>query len=147
YIAPDDKAFGPATRLTAREPDYTGLIPPMQLRRMSKAVRIGIGAANACLAGKKPDAIAVGTALGCLQDTEVFLNKMVTQDERMLTPTAFIPSTLNTVAGQIALLTGCHGYNATISQRGHSFEGAVIGAALYLTGRPEHTVLCGGVDE
>ena len=137
-------------RLSASEPDYTGIIPPMQLRRMSKAVRMGIGAAKTCLEGaaiQSPDAIAVGTTMGCLQDTEVFLNKLVTQEERMLTPTAFIQSTHNTVAGQIALVTGCKGYNTTISQRGHSFEGAVMSAALYLAEHEDHSVLCGGVDE
>jgi 3-oxoacyl-[acyl-carrier-protein] synthase II len=150
FIAPEAAPDEPAARLSAREPDYAGIIPPMQLRRMSKAVRMGIGAAKACLDGagmQRSDAIAVGTAMGCLQDTEVFLQKLVTQEERMLTPTAFIQSTHNTVAGQIALVTGCHGYNTTISQRGHSFEGAVMSAALYLAEHPEHSVLCGGVDE
>jgi hypothetical protein len=111
---------------------------------------MGIGAAHACLqAGglAKPDAIIVGTALGCLSDTEVFLRKMVTQDEQMLTPTAFIQSTHNTVAGQIALATGCHGYNNTIVQHGHSFEGAVMAAAMHLGEHPEENLLCGGVDE
>ena len=150
FMAPQASAEEAVVRLSAREPDYSGLIPPMQLRRMSKAVRMGIGAAKSCLdaaGAARPDAIAVGTALGCLQDTETFLGKMVGQDERMLTPTAFIQSTHNTVAGQIALVTGCHGYNTTISQRGHSFEGAVLSASLYLGEEPEHSVLCGGVDE
>jgi 3-oxoacyl-(acyl-carrier-protein) synthase len=149
-VAPEAAPEIAVTRLSALEPDYTGVIPPMQLRRMSKTVRMGIGAAKACLdrAGiESPDAIAVGTTMGCLQDTEVFLAKLVKQEERMLTPTAFIQSTHNTVAGQIALVTGCKGYNTTISQRGHSFEGAVVATALYLTEHPEHSVLCGGVDE
>jgi 3-oxoacyl-(acyl-carrier-protein) synthase len=150
FIAPESITGEAVLRLTAKEPDYAGIIPPMQLRRMSKAVRMGIGAARACLDGaslQQPDAIATGTTLGCVQDTEVFLNKLVTQEERMLTPTAFIQSTHNTVAGQIALVTGCQGYNTTISQRGHSFEGAIMSAALYLSEHPDHSVLCGGVDE
>jgi len=150
FIAPAAIPAEAVLRLSASEPDYAGIIPPMQLRRMSKAVRMGIGAAHACLqeAGLLvPDAIVVGTTMGCLQDTEVFLKKLVTQEERMLTPTAFIQSTHNTVAGQIALVTGCHGCNTTISQHGHSFEGAVMSAALYLGETPRHTVLCGAVDE
>lgn len=138
------------SRLGAQEPDYAGIISPMQLRRTGKAVRMGIGAAHACLQTArlaKADAVVVGTALGCLTDTEVFLRKMVTQDEQLLTPTAFIQSTHNTVAGQIALATGCHGYNNTIVQHGHSFEGAVIASALHLLEHPDETVLCGGVDE
>ncbi len=149
-IAPVAVPGEAVTRLSANEPDYTGIIPPMQLRRMSKAVRMGIGAARECLqeAGlERPDAIVAGTALGCLADTEVFLKKMVVQEEQLLTPTPFIQSTHNTVAGQIALATGCHGYNNTIVQRGHSFENAVLCAALFLTENPGQTVLAGGVDE
>ncbi|RYE25117.1 MAG: hypothetical protein EOP51_05150 [Sphingobacteriales bacterium] len=136
--------------LLAKEPDYTGQIPPMQLRRMSKAVRMGIGAANACLqaaGADKANAISVGTAMGCLQDTDVFLNKMVEQNEQMLTPTSFIQSTHNTVAGQIALVTGCNGHNLTYVQRGHSFEHAMLNTALYLNEHPSEKILVGGIDE
>jgi hypothetical protein len=137
-------------RLLCKEPDYKAYIPPMQLRRMSKAVRMGIGAARICLqdAGiEKADAISVGTALGCIHDTEVFLSKMVDQDEQMLTPTAFIQSTHNTVAGQIALVTGCHGHNLTYVHRGHSFEHAMINAQLYLNERGDENILVGGIEE
>jgi len=137
-------------RLLCKEPDYAAYIPPMQLRRMSKAVRMGIGAAKICLqqAGiEKADAIAVGTAFGCLNDTEVFLSKMIEQDEQMLTPTAFIQSTHNTVAGQVALVTGCHGHNLTYVHRGHSFEHAMIDAALYLHDHGDEQILVGGIEE
>lgn len=133
-----------------KEPDYSGYIQPMQLRRMSKAVRIGIGASKICLTNvgiEKPDAISVGTAMGCLADTETFLAKMVEQDEQMLTPTAFIQSTHNTVSGQIALLLGCYGHNLTFVQRGHSFEHALINAQLHLDGHSDEVVLVGGIDE
>lgn len=134
----------------ALEPDYTQWIPPNQLRRTSKAVRMGIGAAKLCTTATKcenPDAISLGTAMGCLKDTEVFLSKMVSQDEKMLTPTSFIQSTHNTVGGQIALLMGCNGHNMTYVQRGHSFEHALINAKLYLQDHPGQTVLAGGIDE
>lgn len=137
-------------KLLASEPDYTGYIPPMQLRRMSKAVRMGIAASKVAMqnAGiEKPDALSIGTAMGCLQDTEVFLNKMTEQDEQMLTPTAFIQSTHNTVGGQIALLAGCYGHNLTYVHRGHSFEHALINAQLYLNQHPDEKILAGGIDE
>ncbi len=138
------------SKLTAAEPDYTGYIPPMQLRRMNKAVRMGIVASKLAMqkAGiEKPDALSIGTAMGCLQDTEVFLNKMTDQDEQMLTPTAFIQSTHNTVGGQIALLAGCYGHNLTYVQRGHSFEHALINAQLYLQQNAGEKILVGGIDE
>ncbi len=134
----------------ASEPDYSAFIPPMQLRRMSKLVRMSIGAAHDCLlqVGRtQADAILFGTAFGCLTDTEVFLKKMVEQEEQLLTPTAFIQSTHNTPAGQIALATGCQGYNNTISQQGQSFASALMAAGLYLTEHREATLLCGAGDE
>lgn len=149
-IAPEADMQEPVLKLLCREPDYTGFINPMQLRRMSKAVRMGIGASRECLVNaglEKPDALSVGTAMGCLQDTEFFLSKMVAQEEKMLTPTAFIQSTHNTVGGQIALLCGCHGHNMTYVHRGHSFEHAVINTRLYIQDHPGATVLAGGIDE
>lgn len=137
-------------KLLAVEPDYTGEIPPMQLRRMGKVVRIGIAAAKICMKQsgiERPDAISVGTAMGCLEDTDNFLKKMVVQDEQMLTPTAFIQSTHNTVAGAIAMLTGCNGHNLTYVHRGHSFEHAMINAQLYLDDHPGEKMLVGGIDE
>jgi hypothetical protein len=89
----------------------------------------------------------VGTAYGCLQDTERFLDKMVTQEEQMLTPTAFIQSTHNTVSGQIALLAKCNGHNLTYVHRGHSFEHALINAKLYLNEHKGEHMFVGGLDE
>jgi 3-oxoacyl-[acyl-carrier-protein] synthase II len=137
-------------RLMGKEPNYTAYINPMQLRRMSKAVRMGIGASKIAMqdAGiEKPDALSIGTAMGCLQDTEVFLSKMVAQEEQMLTPTSFIQSTHNTVGGQIALLAGCYGHNLTYAHRGHSFEHAIINAQLYLNEHQGERMLVGGIDE
>lgn len=132
------------------EPDYKDLIPPMQLRRMSKVVRIGIAAAKAALldaAEEKIDMITTGTAYGCLADTEIFLTKLLQQDEQMLTPTAFIQSTHNTVSGQIALLLGCHGHNFTYVHRGHSWESALQEALLFSRENASLRILCGGIDE
>ncbi len=139
-----------ADRLNAKEPDYSSWIPLMQLRRMSKAVRMGIGASKICLANSgvaAPDALSVGTALGCLADTEQFLTRMIEREEQQLTPTSFIQSTHNTVAGQIALVLGCNGHNLSFVHKGHSFEHALINAGLYLNDHPEHVVLTGGLDE
>lgn len=136
--------------LPAAEPDYKAFIPVMQLRRMSKAVRMGVVASKTAMqqAGiEKPDALSIGTAYGCLQDTEKFLDKMIEQEEQMLTPTAFIQSTHNTVGGQIALLAGCNGHNMTYVHRGHSFEHALINTSLYLADHPGEKVLVGGIDE
>ena len=132
-----------------QEPDYAKLLDPRMLRRMSRVIKMGAAAAMDAMSRseiKVPDAIIVGTAYGCLQDTEIFLTKMVEQDEQLLTPTAFIQSTHNTVGGQVALMLGCHGYNNTFVHRGHSFESALVDAGLLLD-EGHGMVLVGGVDE
>jgi len=136
--------------LSCREPEYKNLIPPMQLRRMSKTLRIGVASAKICLreAGlEKPDAIHVGTAYGVLDDSEKFLNNLIRQQEQTLTPTSFIQSTHNTVSGQIALSTGCHAHNLTFVHKAHSFESALLDASVFLQHQPQAVVLAGAVEE
>ena len=139
-------------RYSVCEPNYTDLIPPMQLRRMSKVVRMGIATAKSALLDaqlEKPDRISLGTAYGCLADTSSFLQKLLTQEESMLSPTAFIQSTHNTVSGQIALLLSCYGHNFTFVHRGHSFESSMQEAFMMLNEANETpmSILCGGIDE
>jgi 3-oxoacyl-[acyl-carrier-protein] synthase II len=151
-------------RLTAIEPDYGAFIDVKSIRRMSRIIRMGVAAASDSLrvaasglredgsaqgeAGKiMPDAIITGTAFGCLADTGIFLTRIIEQDEQMLSPTAFIQSTHNTVGGQIALMLQCHGYNNTFVHRGFSFESALLDAMLLLEERDAGKVLVGSVDE
>jgi 3-oxoacyl-(acyl-carrier-protein) synthase len=137
-------------RLTCIEPDYSGIIDTKLIRRMSRIIKMGVAAAAASLQEAKvamPDAIITGTAYGCLEDTEVFLKKMIQNKEEMLTPTAFIQSTHNTVSAQIALMLKCHRYNNTFVNRGFSFESAILDAVLMLEENETNNVLAGGVDE
>jgi 3-oxoacyl-[acyl-carrier-protein] synthase II len=149
-----------AAHLSAIEPDYTNYFDAKQIRRTSRIVRMGVAAALDCLrrAGEAhperpnpdkvvPEAITTGTAYGCLEDTSVFLNRLVTQQEEMLSPTAFIQSTHNTVGAQIALLLQCTAYNNNFVHRGHSFESALLDAILLLKEGEARTVLTGAVDE
>ena len=96
---------------------------------------------------KSLDAIVTGTAYGCLEDTGIFLKKMVEQKEEMLTPTAFIQSTHNTIGAQIALLLQCHNYNNTFVHRGFSFESALLDAMMLLEENAGTNVLVGAADE
>jgi 3-oxoacyl-[acyl-carrier-protein] synthase II len=137
-------------RLRCTEPDYSAIIDVKLIRRMSRIIKMGVAAAKECLqeAGiENPDAIITGTAYGCLEDTGVFLKKMVEQKEEMLTPTAFIQSTHNTIGAQIALLLQCHNYNNTFVHRGFSFESALLDAMMLLEEGSATHVLAGGIDE
>ncbi|MEX2336686.1 MAG: beta-ketoacyl synthase chain length factor [Fulvivirga sp.] len=133
----------------AMEPDYRNYIDPKQSRRMSRVIKMSVASAIKAMARAgvdQPDAIIVGTGLGCITDTEKFLLNIIQEDEGVLSPTAFIQSTHNTIAGQLALLLQCPNHNLTYANRGHSFENALVDATLYLQEGAAH-VLTGGVDE
>lgn len=135
---------------SCKTPDYKNYIEPKLLRRMSHNVRMGLATSLQALkkAGvESPDAIIVGTSLGCLDDTEKFLTQLIQSDEKLLNPTPFIQSTHNTVSGQIALLIGCKNYNFTFTQQAVSFETALIDASLSLQEDNTKNVLVGGLDE
>lgn len=131
------------------EPNYKDVIPPMQLRRMSKAIRLSVAAVKYILPqdvdASSISAINIGTTYGMLKDSESFLSKMVLQDEEMLNPTSFIQSTQNTVGGQVALMLGCTAPNMTFVQRGHSFEHALLDVEL--SDCELDNYILGGVDE
>ena len=137
-------------RLSCLEPDYRPIIDPKLIRRMGRVIKMSIAAALNCLkdAGiTVPDAITSGTAYGCLEDSGIFLTNLVEQDEEPLAPTAFVHSTHNTIAAQIALLTKCHGYNNTFVNGGASFEHALTDALMLLADDGAQNVLVGGTDE
>jgi 3-oxoacyl-(acyl-carrier-protein) synthase len=132
------------------EPVYREFLDPMASRRMSRIIKMGVYTALSCLQNAEvdmPDAIIAGTGLGCLEDTEKFLGSIFTSEERLLNPTPFIQSTHNTLAGAIALAVKCHGYNATYTHRGFSFESALIDALMQIHIHPHARILAGGFDE
>lgn len=131
------------------EPSYAGIIPPMQLRRMSKPIKLGVAAAKnitANIESSSIKAINIGTAYGLLQDSEQFLSQLITQKEQLLTPTAFIQSTHNTVGGAIALSMQCNAHNMTYVHKAHSVSLALLDAYL-MDLNPEEYIILGGVDE
>ena len=96
---------------------------------------------------QNPDAIIVGTGMGCEEDSEKFLKNVIENDEEFLTPTHFIQSTHNTVAGQIALVNTCHSYNFTYVNSGSSLEMSLLDAKLQLENDEAQNVLVGATDE
>jgi hypothetical protein len=133
-------------KLMVVEPDYTG-IPPSSLRRMGKAVRIGIGAALPLINQGSAEGIVLGTANGGMEDCIKFLDQMVTYKEALLTPGNFVQGTPNSIAGQLGMITGNKGYNITHVHRGLAFENAMIDTGMLLKENPDASYLLGGVDE
>ncbi|GAA4165350.1 beta-ketoacyl synthase chain length factor [Chryseobacterium ginsenosidimutans] len=136
--------------LKAIEPAYKEFIPPAMIRRMSKTVKMSSVASKYALqeAGiENPDAIIVGTGMGCSQDSEKFLKNVLDNNEEFLTPTFFIQSTHNTVAGQIALGLQCHAYNFTYVNTSSSLEFSFLDAKLQINDGEAENVLVGSTDE
>jgi len=136
--------------LSCIHPDYKLYVNPTALRRMSPVIRMGLATSKVCLAEAdldSPDAILVGSGMGCVRDTAKFLNQVIDNQELLLNPTAFIQSTHNTVSGQIALMLSCRAYNLTFSQNHISFETALLEAMLLLGEGEAQNILLGGIDE
>lgn len=134
----------------ACEPDYKMIITNAVLRRrMSRIIKMGVACALESMkhySSSQIDAVITATGLGCLSDTEKFMNALIDNEERMLNPTPFIQSTPNTIGGQIALLCQIHAYNVTYTHRGFSFETALIDAMMRINEGDEH-VLVGAMEE
>lgn len=136
------------TKYFAIEPHYEDFIPIKHLRRMSKALKMTIGAYTHLK--KDPpgfDAIIIGTALGGMEGSINFIDQIINYDEGLLTPTGFINSTSNAIAGFLAQKTQCTGYNNTHTNEGLSFEGALTDLQLLFLNKEIETALLGAIEE
>jgi len=137
-------------KVEALAPNYKDFISPMALRRMATGVKMGVAAASKALQNaniNEPNAILTGTGMGCIEDTEKFLNSIIANDEAFLTPTSFIQSTHNTVGAQIALGLQSKAYNNTYVHGALSFESALLDGLLMVQNEETNNVLVGGIDE
>ena len=131
-------------------PDFKTYINPVQLRRLSRLLRIGLSAAIICLRDAKnenPDGIITSTGYGFLDDTAKFLIELLTQQEKQLTPTYFMQSTYNALGGLVALYVKCSGYNTTHVGKGFAFETALFDAMMQLQVNDSLHFLVGSYDE
>lgn len=134
----------------AVEPSYKEYISPSVIRRMAKGVKMGTAVAYKALHDAQevnPSAILVGTGMGCIKDSEKFLASIIDNAEQHLTPTSFIQSTHNTLAGQIALNMQCKGMNFTYVNGAVSFESALLEAKMQIEQDLQQNILVGAVDE
>jgi 3-oxoacyl-(acyl-carrier-protein) synthase len=139
-----------STVIFAEDPDYKQYIPPAAARRMAKGIKMGVVASKLAMdeaAIETVDAIITGTGMGCMIDSEKFVSAIIDNNEQYLTPTSFIQSTHNTVAGQIALGMECKAYNFTYVHSAISFESALLDAKMQLENNEANDILVGGVEE
>ncbi len=128
------------------EPAYAG-ISPNTLRRMSKAVRLGVGAALPLIPQQRIDGILIGSGNGGMEESVKFLRQIVDYAEGVLAPGHFVQSIPNAIASQIGLSSHNRGYNSTYVHRGLGFEHALIDVGMLVREHAGSRYLVGGVDE
>ena len=136
--------------LTCITPEFKAYINPIQMRRLSRMLRIGLSAATICIRDaqiKSPDGIITATGYGFLEETAKFLNEVLNQSEKQLTPTYFMQSTSNALAGLVALTFKCMGFNNTYASKGFGMENALIDGMMQLNENPSANLLIGSYDE
>lgn len=145
-----DTASEGSAYLCAGEPDYKSILTNAALRRrMSRIIKMGVACGLECIASlpsEEVGAIITATGLGCLADTEKFLNAVIENKEQSLSPVPFIQSTFNTIGAQIALIRRIQACNMTYVHRGLSFETALIDGMMRIWEGNRH-VLVGAMDE
>jgi 3-oxoacyl-[acyl-carrier-protein] synthase II len=131
-------------------PDFKSYFEPLERRRMSKIIKTGATCAIEAIREadiERPDMIISGTGLGCIEDTEKFLNNVLTSEISMHTPTAFVQSTHNSIGALIAVKYKCHGYNVVYANKTVSFEHALLDAMLHFAEGNVNYILLNGFDE
>lgn len=124
-----------ANTFNAVEPDYKEVIANANLRRrMNRMLKMGTYAAMKCLADTDVDMMLTATSLGSISDTEKMLDTIYSSGETLGNPTAFIQSTFNTLAGNIAQLKSTHIPNVTFVNRGETVANALRYAQVKLSG-------------
>jgi len=131
-------------------PDFKTYFNPIERRRMSRIIKSGAVCAIEAIqqAGiEKPDMIISGTGLGCVEDTEKFLNEVLTSETSMHAPTAFVQSTHNSIGALIAVRYQCHGYNVLYANKTVSFESGLLDALIQFRDKKAEYILLNGFDE
>lgn len=146
----DDVVSYDGNMLKCITPDFKEYINPTQLRRLSRFLRIGLSSAILCTRSsgdREVDGIVTATGYGFLDETAKFLTEMLQLKERQLTPTFFMQSTYNALAGLVALTLKCKGYNNTYVNKGFAFETALYDVMMQLQSNREKNFLVGSFDE
>ena len=136
--------------IRAIEPDYKLFFTSNEARRLGKILKRALVVSRQAMLESEVislDAIITSTGLGCIENTEIFLDKLVREGEELLNPTHFMQSTHNTISSLIAIDVKCKLYNSTYAHKGISFECALQDAFIQLKTNKAQNVLVGAHDE
>jgi 3-oxoacyl-(acyl-carrier-protein) synthase len=145
---------GPVPAYACGEFGATELILPARRRKLGRLQQMVLVAARRSLAGgglsvlpAERTSVAVGTGLGCLNETAQFVENMLFNEERAPLPTRFTNSVHNACASNLAIELGLKGLNSTLTHREISFEAALWQTAREISlGRADYALI-GGADE
>lgn len=130
--------------------NYKDYLPANTARRAGKIIKRALVCSRVALERanvEMPDGIITATGLGCINDTEIFLDKMSREGETLLAPTHFMQSTHNSIGSAVALDLKCHAYNIHYSHKSVSFDCALQDALIQLQNSKRENILLGGYDE
>jgi 3-oxoacyl-(acyl-carrier-protein) synthase len=140
----------PSNSLSCVTPDFKSYINPIQLRRLSRLQRIGLAAAVIAMNDSglsQIDGIVTASGNGSSQSKSSFIQEVLTQNEKQITPTHFLQSSYNSLAGLVAMTYRCQGYNSNHVSNGIAFETALQDTMLQLADNPLMNFLVGAYDE
>lgn len=145
---------GPVPAYACGEFGATEMIPPARRRKLGRLQQMALVAARHSLAtGGLPalpperTCITIGTGLGCLNETALFVENMLVNEERAPLPTRFTNSVHNACASNLAIEFGLKGLNSTPTHQEISFEAALWQSAMEISQGRADFALAGGADE
>jgi 3-oxoacyl-(acyl-carrier-protein) synthase len=124
-------------------------LTPNQRRRFGRLVQMALLAARRSHERDSSQrlAVAIGTGLGCLEDAGIFLENLISKDEREPMPSRFPNSVHNAPAAQIAIDQSACAMNSAPTMGEISFESALWQGIHQLEIGEADCALVGAVDE
>lgn len=124
-------------------------LTPNQRRRLCRMVQMALIAARRSHTPNPAQRLSVmmGTGFGCLQEGEVFIENMISKDEREPMPSRFPGSVHNSAAAQIAIDLGARAMNSTPTAGEVTFEWSLWQGMHQLANDETDVALVGAVDE
>jgi len=124
-------------------------LSPNQRRRLNRMVQMALIAARKSHTTNAAQrvAIAMGTGMGCLEEGAVFIENLISKDEREPMPARFPGSVHNAPAAQIAIDHQARGLNSAPTMGEISFECALWQATNQLWADEADCAVAGAVDE
>jgi 3-oxoacyl-(acyl-carrier-protein) synthase len=125
------------------------LLTPNQRRRFGRLVQMSLIAARRSHVSDPSQrlAVVIGTGLGCLEDAGIFLENLISKDEREPMPARFPNSVHNAPAAQIAIDQDACAMNSAPTMGEISFESALWQGMRQLEIGEADCALVGAVDE